>query len=162
MDELWASGIVCQRPGGPWFAHPLLASVLLDMSPSPEVLAVHLSLATALEDPDERALHLGRGTEAPSAAVAAELEEAASRLDTRGAPETAAVLVERAAALTPDGDAGARTRRLIKAADLYSAAGDGRTHVLPLLEASPGLFRPEPSTRGCSSGSDGSARSLAR
>jgi DNA-binding CsgD family transcriptional regulator len=42
---------------------------------------VHLALATALDDPDERALHLGRATEAPSEAVAAELEEAAGRLD---------------------------------------------------------------------------------
>ena len=134
LDELWASGIVDHRPAGPWFAHPLLASALLEMSTPAERRAVHLSLAAALEDPDERALHLGRATEAPSEAVAAELEEAAGRLDMRGAPETAAVLAERAAALTPDAEAGARTRRLVKAADLYSAAGDGRTHVLPLLE----------------------------
>ena len=134
IDELWASGIVGHRPRGPWFAHPLFASVLLDLSSPADVRAAHLSLATALEDPDERALHLARGTDGPSSAVAAELEEAAGRLDARGAPETAAILVERAAALTPDDDAGARTRRLVKAADLYSAAGDGRTHVLPLLE----------------------------
>jgi DNA-binding CsgD family transcriptional regulator len=56
------------------------------------------------------------------------------RLDARGAPETAAVLAERAAELTPESDADARTRRLLKAADLYQAAGEGRDHVLPLLE----------------------------
>ena len=37
---------------------------------------VHLARWPALEDPDERALHLGRGTEAASEAVAAELESA--------------------------------------------------------------------------------------
>ena len=134
LDELWTSGIVSQRHGGPWFAHPLLASALLETHTPAERRAVHLSLAAALEDPDERALHLGRATEAPSEAVAAELEEAAGRFDMRGAPETAAAVAERAAALTPEADEGARTRRLIKAADLYSAAGDARTHVLPLLE----------------------------
>ena len=55
---------------------------------------MHLALADALEDRDERALHLGRGTEVPSEAVASELEEAADRLDARGAPETAAALAE--------------------------------------------------------------------
>ena len=134
LDELWASGTVDDRHGEPWFAHPLLAAALLESHTPAERRAVHLSLAAALEDPDERALHLGRSTEAPSEAVAAELEEAASRLDTRGAPETGAVLADRAAALTPEAEEEARIRRLIKAADLYSAAGDGRTHVLPLLE----------------------------
>ena len=134
LDELWAAGIVDDRRGEPWFAHPLLASALTDVHSPAERRAVHLVLATALQDPDERALHLGRGTEDASEAVATELEAAAHRLDARGAPETAALLADRAAALTPSDETAAAMRRLLLASDLYQAAGEGRDHVLPLLE----------------------------
>jgi DNA-binding CsgD family transcriptional regulator len=134
LGELRATDVVDTRTGVPRFAHPLLASTLVDLHAPAEQRAAHLQLAEALEDPDERALHRGRGTDAPSESVAQELEDAARRVDARGAPEAAAVLAERAAALTPDADRAAKTRRLIRAADLYSAAGEGRTHVAPLLE----------------------------
>lgn len=134
IDELRAAGVVAVRSGAVTFVHPLLASTLLELHTSEERRAVHLALANSVEDPDERALHLGRGTETPGEAIATELEASAARVDARGAPETAAVLVERAAALTPSSDEAARTRRLLKAADLYQAAGEGRDHVLPLLE----------------------------
>lgn len=134
IDELWTAGIVDGRRGQPWFAHPLLASALIELHSPAERRAVHLALATALHDPDERALHLGRGTEDASEAVAGELEAAAGRLDARGAPETAALLADRAASLTPADDREAAFRRLLLAADLYQAAGEGRDHVLPVLE----------------------------
>ena len=134
LEELRAAGVVVVRSGSVSFAHPLLASTLLDMHTGEERRAVHRALADAVDDPDERALHLGHGTETPSETVAMELETSASRVDARGAPETAAVLSERAAALTPQRDVTAATRRLLKAADLYQAAGEGRDHVLPLLE----------------------------
>ena len=126
--------MVAVRSGSVSFAHPLLASTLLDMHTSEERRAAHLALADALDDPDERALHLGHGTETASETVAMALETSAGRVDGRGAPETAAVLAERAAALTPPSDVAGTTRRLLKAADLYQAAGEGRDHVLPLLE----------------------------
>ncbi|HEY7380940.1 MAG TPA: AAA family ATPase [Gaiella sp.] len=134
MDELRAAGIVEERAGSVSFSHPLLASTLLEMVTPEERRLVHLSLAAVVEDPDERAVHLGRGTQEANEAVAMELERASDRLDARGAPETAATLAERAAVLTPQGDGSGRTRRLIKAADLYQAAGEGREHVYPLLE----------------------------
>lgn len=134
LDELRAEGVIDVRAGQLWFAHPLLASTLLEMHTLEERGAAHLALAHLVSDPDERALHLGRGTREPSAQVAAELEAAAGRLDTRGAPETAAILAERAAALTPDDEPAAKTRRLIATADLYQAAGEAGDHVLPLLE----------------------------
>ena len=134
IEELRAAGIVSDRGGVLAFAHPLLASALLDLHTEEERRQAHLAVASTLADPDERAVHLARGTEEPGDGVAAELESAAGRLDARGAPETAALLAERAAALTPDADASARTRRLLLASDLYQAAGEGRTHVYPLLE----------------------------
>lgn len=142
LDELWAAGIVDDRRGQPWFAHPLLASALIDLHSPAERRAAHLALATALQDPDERALHLGRGSEEASEAVATELEAAAVRLDARGAPESAALLADRAAALTPADDRPAAMRRLLLAADLYQAAGEGRDHVLPLLEHLAGTLSP--------------------
>ena len=134
LEELRTEGILDVRSGQLWFVHPLLASTLIEMHTLDERRAAHLALADVLDDPDERALHLGRGTLEPSEEVALELEASASRLDRRGAPETAAVLAERAAALTPDGDSASKTRRLIRNADLYQAAGEAGDHVVPLLE----------------------------
>jgi DNA-binding CsgD family transcriptional regulator len=133
LDELRAVGVV-DRLADARFAHPLLASTLLEMHTAEERRLAHLALANMLDDLDERAVHLGHGTAASSDTVAAELEQASLRLDARGAPETAATLAERAAELTPDTDQPARTRRLLAAADLYSAAGEGREHVVPLLK----------------------------
>jgi DNA-binding CsgD family transcriptional regulator len=134
LSELRDAAILDGRPGREWFVHPLLASTLVDLHTERERAEVHLALADALAGTDERAVHLARGTLEPSEAVARELEDAAERLDARGAPETAAVVAERAAALTPAADDAARIRRLIKTADLYQAAGEGPAHVLPLLE----------------------------
>lgn len=134
LDELRTTGVVVIRGGTAVFAHPLLASTLLELHTTEERRAVHRSLATVVEDPDERAFHLGRGSDRPNETVAVELERAADRLDARGAPETGATLAERAAALTPTGHGAAATRRLIRAADLYQAAGEGGTHVLPMLQ----------------------------
>ena len=134
VDELRAAGVVEIHSGTLRFSHPLLASTLLEMHTIEERRAVHLSVAAALDDPDERALHLARGTVAKGESVARELESAAGRLKARGAPETAAILAERAAELTPDEHAAAATRRLLSAADLYQAAGEGCVHVLPLLD----------------------------
>ena len=133
FDELRTAGVIDQLASGR-FAHPLLASTLLDLHTPEERRLAHLALANIVDDVDERAVHLGHGTATANGAVAAELEEASLRLDARGAPETAAILAERAADLTPDADQPVRTRRLLAAADLYSAAGEGREHVVPLLE----------------------------
>jgi DNA-binding CsgD family transcriptional regulator len=133
MNELRAARILDEQSDALWFTHPLLASAFVELHTREEVQRAHLALASSLADPDERALHLGRGTTEPSERVAAQLEAACDRLDARGAPETAAVLAERAAALTPEADPVRRTRRLLRAADLYQAAGEGQEHVFPLL-----------------------------
>ena len=126
-----------------WFAHPLLASTLIDLHTDAERRFIHARLASMLDDPDEQAMHLARGTHVPMEAVAAELEQAARHLDLRGAPENAAFLAERAAEPTPD-SAGDTTRRRILAADLYQAAGEGSAHVLPLLERLNETLQPGP------------------
>src|SRR5207249_111117 len=105
------------------FAHPLLASTLLEMHTLKERRAVHRSLADMLEDPDERALHLARGTEEASEVVALELERSAGRLDQRGAPETAALLAERAAALARLCSVAGDYRAWLRHAELAVEAG---------------------------------------
>ena len=134
LEELRATSVVVVRDGVPTFAHPLLASTLLEMHTSVERRAVHASLARVLDDPDERALHLGRGARHASEDVAAELEAAADRLTdaVRRRPRRSSPSAPRRS--RPRADPAASTQRLLKASDLYQAAGEASEHVLPLLE----------------------------
>jgi DNA-binding CsgD family transcriptional regulator len=115
------------------FAHPLLASVLYGDATPAERRAVHAKLARDLPDAVEAARHLGLSTSAPDEAVAAKLEAAAVQARARGAPASAAELMEQAVALTPEHAAAARVRRAVEAARYHVDAGDDRAE--PLLEA---------------------------
>src|SRR5262249_25118910 len=61
------------------FAHPLLASICYEEAPVWKRRAVHLALANAVEDVEERARHLALAADHPDAGVAAELEAAAEQ-----------------------------------------------------------------------------------
>src|SRR5439155_18644826 len=76
-----------------------------------------------VEDPEERARHLGLATDDPDGSVALALEEAARLAFARGAPDAAAGLFEHAARLTPPEDADASNRRLLEAARSHDNAG---------------------------------------
>jgi DNA-binding CsgD family transcriptional regulator len=106
------------------FTHPLLASyVYADVSEN-ERREVHALLASLVTDPEEHALHLGRGTVNAEESVAATLERAADQAAGRGHPEVAAELAERAARLTPAEGADDWSRRVRKAATFLYSAGD--------------------------------------
>lgn len=106
------------------FTHPLLASAAYAAARPWERRDAHTHLAGAAEDTLERAHHLGRATAAAEERIAAELTEAAAEAAARGAPETAARLLERASELTPpDGDE-ARRARLAAAVPHHVASGD--------------------------------------
>src|SRR5262249_53780572 len=60
LIELRNAGILEVRDGVAWFVHPLLASTILELHSAAERRAAHLALAAALDDPDERAIHLAR------------------------------------------------------------------------------------------------------
>ncbi len=129
------------------FAHPLMATAVLDATNPLDRCGLHGLLARTVEDPDAQAVHLARATVVPDAAVADRVEEAAARLARRGAPSPAAELLGHSARLTPADDVGARTRRLLGRVRHCAAAGDLGT-ALALVESlladvGPGPLRAE-------------------
>jgi DNA-binding CsgD family transcriptional regulator len=95
---------------------------------------LHARLAEVVADPEERVRHLALSATGPSTEVAAELEDAAAQAEERGAPATAAELLELAARLTAPEDAHAARRRSLEAARRHVAAGDA-SRARGLLEA---------------------------
>jgi AAA ATPase-like protein len=107
------------------FAHPLLASFVYGDASEAVRRAVHRRLAALVADPEEHALHLGRGAVEPDESVAATLEATADRAAKRGHREIAAELAGHAERLTPAARADDQARRVRKAAGFLYAAGDG-------------------------------------
>ena len=89
--------------------------------------ALHARAAALVEEPEERARHLGRAADAPDEGVASALVDAARRARARGAPDAAAELLEQARRLTP----GTSWQRGVEAAERHLEAGDAeRARVL--------------------------------
>lgn len=106
------------------FAHPLVASFVYRSAAEAERQAVHRRLAPLVADPEENAVHLGRGAVEPEEPVAATLEATADRAGRRGHPEIAAELAQHAARLTPAERTDDWARRIRVAASSLFAAGD--------------------------------------
>jgi DNA-binding CsgD family transcriptional regulator len=106
------------------FAHPLLAAVTYREAPAAERRRAHRLLADLVDDPEEQALHLGRGSDVPGDAIAATLEAAADQAAQRGIPETAAELAVHAEELTPATQIEDSARRATQAARYIGRAGD--------------------------------------
>ena len=107
------------------FTHPLLASAIYDAAAPAERRRAHRVLAESLGNPVERARHCSRSIVAPDEAVAGELERAAEISRSRGAPQLAGGLMERAALATPsEADTAASLGRWLRAVSTYIDAGD--------------------------------------
>jgi len=119
-----AAGIFEPDDGVIRFSHPLLAAAIYGRASPSTRRKVHQSLADIVADPEERARHLALAADAPGAAVAAALEEAAASARARGAAVAAAELAEAAVRLTPANDDLAKRRRAIAAAEHHLTAGD--------------------------------------
>jgi DNA-binding NarL/FixJ family response regulator len=107
------------------FTHPLFASAVYGSASAQERARVHREIATVVDDAEERARHLALASDRPDEASALALEEAAQRARGRGAPDSAAGLVDLAIRLTP-GDGDDRDRRRLALGEYLMLAGDFR------------------------------------
>lgn len=148
MEALTAgadAGVIELRCGSVRFVHPLLAGVLYSQATAGELRQLHRRLAYLVQDPEERARHLGLSASAPDETVADAIAEGAARAASRGAPDVAAALYEQAARLTPAGSAEEATRRRVDAADQHIALREmGRARLMleeALADARTGVIR---------------------
>ena len=103
-DALRAAGLLEDGPGLT-LAHPLIAGTLYTRLPAGERSLRHADAAALLAseraDPERIGLHLLRTEPAGDAATVATLRDAARRAGARGAPQSAAAYLRRAAAEPP-------------------------------------------------------------
>jgi ATP/maltotriose-dependent transcriptional regulator MalT len=106
------------------FRHPLVRSAAYSAASPDQRRAVHQALAEATDpvaDPEHRLSHRAAAAIAPDDAIAAELEQAAGRVEARGGRTAAAGFLQRSAALT--GQPGRRADRTLAAAMAHLQAG---------------------------------------
>ncbi|HET7027117.1 MAG TPA: AAA family ATPase [Candidatus Limnocylindrales bacterium] len=135
--ELAEDAGVIVADGGIRFSHPLLASAVYGAASRRDRRRMHRRLAELVTDPEARARHLALGTIGPDEAVAAELAAAAEVARSRGAPDAAAELAERAIVMTPPERTEERRRRTIEAAEYHLHSGElprAREAIVRLLE----------------------------
>ena len=106
------------------FTHPLLAASAYEAADPLRRAQVHACLAELVADPEARGRHLAASVTEPNEKVAAALDEAARAARARGAPRTAALLLDRARELTPPGRDDEALRRAVEAAYLHYESGD--------------------------------------
>ena len=106
------------------FTHPLLAAGAYETADPSRRQEIHVRLADLLEDPEARAWQLAASVDEPSEDVASALEDAARHARARGAPRPGALLLDRAAQLTPSDRPEDAARREVDAAGLHFESGD--------------------------------------
>ncbi|REE99031.1 helix-turn-helix transcriptional regulator [Thermomonospora umbrina] len=126
--EAEQTGLLLLSDGRLAFRHPLARAAVLQAAPVARRMMVHRALAAEIitgsddEAADRAAWHLASAATGPDEQVAARLEEAALRAETKSGFGAQAAALERAAELTPDRDR--RAARLVCAAEAAAAGGD--------------------------------------
>ena len=128
------AGLIESDRGHLRFTHPLLAATAYADADPVRRRRLHLRLAAAVKDVEERARQLAAGSDLPAAEVATEVEAGAAAARARAAPEAAAALAEHALRLTPDDDPAAVYRRSLMAADYLWEAGECTRSEVVLLD----------------------------
>jgi hypothetical protein len=118
------AGALEQRGDRIALTHPLLGPAIYARRTEAERRRLSGRLAELPLDPAECAYHRAVATEVPDTEVAALAEAAAENVRNRGAPETAATLLDLAVELTPTANEVARARRVDLSAMAYFVAGD--------------------------------------
>ena len=125
------------------FCHPLARSAAYRSASPDQRRLAHRALAEVIDpvaDPDRRAWHRDQASAGPDDDVAEELDRCASRAQARGGVVAAAAFLERAAALTLDGNT--RIDRTLAAVHAHLDAGATDT-AAGLLTTVEGDRRPE-------------------
>lgn len=126
-----AAGLLTLRQDRLTFVHPILASAVTATIPAPELRAVHASLASALDEPEEHARHLALSSLGADPGIALALDRACTSARGRGAAAAAAELALLAQLHTAANDTEELTRRRVVAGLLAFEAGDAaRAHEL--------------------------------
>lgn len=126
LEPLESSGVLSFEGSRIRFSHPLSAAGISTLSPPPQRRAVHRRLAQTTDDPELRARHLALGSPYGDADTLAALDVAAEVARGRGAPATAAELIDLAIALGGDNP----TRRLLSAAHHFRAGDIARARAV--------------------------------
>jgi DNA-binding CsgD family transcriptional regulator len=124
IDQAIDDGILERDGDALRFTHPLLRSVLYGEMTLNQRRQVHRRLGAAVAEIEERAWHLALGAEGPDEGIAGILDGAAEHAESRGAPESAAVLAEQATRLTPASRPEKALERSVHAADYHFRGGD--------------------------------------
>lgn len=120
------------------FRHPLVRSAVYHSASDEDRRAVHQALAKATDpaaDPDRRAWHRAQAASGADPDVASELEQSASRAQSRGGSAAAAALLERAAELTPESPQRIERRLVAAQAHLRAGAFDAALAQLAIAES---------------------------
>ncbi|MFD7846435.1 LuxR C-terminal-related transcriptional regulator [Nocardia sp. NPDC059764] len=120
------------------FSHPLIRSAVHGAAGPGALRRAHQAISAACDpdhDPDLRAWHLAAATAGVDETVARDLESSAERARARGGYAAEALLLARAAELTPS--TARRDERRLVAAQTYLRCGDPQSAQRLLLESQP-------------------------
>src|SRR5262249_56868750 len=134
VGEAEDAGLVTITEASVRFHHPLVTAAAYGGARADERRRAHAALADAVgaRDPSRQAWHLAAAAAGPDERVAETLEDAARAAYARSGYRSAALMLERAAALTPASEHGAE--RLYFAAILHFSS-PGIARALTLLDA---------------------------